>query len=74
MEDAIRHHIQQAGRRPAGETRRLTNRIVSSCWPGGAEDRTEPAALAWIRRWRPTSGGMVLPTCSCATGHCAHLN
>ena len=35
------------------ESRRLTALILGACWPGGPEDRTERAALDWLRRWRP---------------------
>ena len=73
-DDLIREHIESAAARAPGETRRLTAEIVSSCWPGGAEDRTEPAARVWVRRWRPSTWAARLPSCSCARGHCVVCN
>jgi len=73
-DDPIRDHIEATTNRPERETRRLTSRIVASCWPGGAADRTEPAALNWVRRWRPATAGAELPACSCSGGHCPVCN
>jgi hypothetical protein len=72
--DPIHDHIEAAGSRPDGETRRLTSRIVARCWPGGAEDRVEPVALAWVRRWRPAKAAVAVPACSCTAGHCPVCN
>jgi hypothetical protein len=73
-EDRIREHIEAAAARPERETRLLTARIASFCWPGGSDDRSEPGALAWVRRWRPATAGAALPVCSCALGNCAVCN
>jgi hypothetical protein len=72
--DEIREHIQSAAVRQSAERRRLTARMLRRCWPGGAEDRTEPAARNWIRRWRPAKGAAILPACSCASGRCVLCN
>jgi hypothetical protein len=68
-DEQIRHHIE--GTRQA---RRLAARILAACWPGGSADRSERAALAWVRRWRPERAGVTLPACSCATGRCGVCN
>lgn len=73
-EDFIREHIEAAAARDEFETRGAIARIASACWPGGIEDRTEPGALAWVRRWRPATAGTALPACSCAAGRCAVCN
>jgi hypothetical protein len=67
-QDDLRRHIEAAT--PLG----LTSRIVHACWPGGAEDRTDRAALHWVRRWRPERLGAALPACSCAAGRCPVCN
>jgi hypothetical protein len=72
--EPIRKHIEALASRSAAETSDLTSGIVRSCWPGGGEDRTQPAALAWVRRWRPEQLGAALPTCACAAGRCAVCN
>lgn len=69
--DEIRHHIESGA---AHKTRGLTSRILGAYWPGGAEDRTERAALDWLRLWRPQRAGAPLPVCSCVTGRCAVCN
>ena len=74
QEDRIRQHIESAAARPERETRRLIARIVTNCWPGGSEDRTEPGALDWVRRWGPSRAGSALPACSCAAGNCSVCN
>ncbi|HZE03985.1 MAG TPA: hypothetical protein VE127_02105 [Solirubrobacteraceae bacterium] len=55
------------------QARELTSSIVASCWPGGTQDRIDPAALGWLRRWRPRSA-TALPTCTCETGRCRVCN
>lgn len=55
------------------ETSRLAAELHDRCWPGGA-DRTEPAALEWLRRWGPR-GAQPLPlACSCSAGRCDVCN
>ena len=54
--------------------RGLTSRLISACWPGGVPDRTNPAARAWLRYWRPQRTGAELPVCSCASGRCTVCN
>jgi hypothetical protein len=72
--DELRQHIDSAARGAGTESRRLAALILSACWPGGPEDRTERAALDWLRRWRPEQIAAELPACSCATGHCVLCN
>ena len=71
--DEIRRHIESAGRQ-GSEARLVAARVLHACWPGGFDDRTEPAALGWIRRWRPAKAGATVPVCSCASGRCAVCN
>ena len=61
-----------AARTPA-ETLALGARLRESCWPGG-EDRTEPAAREWVRRWGPGGLPPLRLTCSCPGGRCAACN
>jgi len=71
--DEIRRHIESAGRQ-GSEARLVAARVLHACWPGGFDDRTEPAALGWIRRWHPAKAGATVPVCSCASGRCAVCN
>jgi uncharacterized protein YgbK (DUF1537 family) len=43
-------------------------------WPGGTADRTEPAALEWVRRWGPGRLTASPLDCSCEQGRCAVCN
>ena len=72
-DDQLRQHIAALGARTDAETQRLGVHIARTWWPGGA-DRTLPAALAWVRRWRPERLGAALPACSCAGGRCPVCN
>jgi hypothetical protein len=70
----LHEHIKAASRRAAPEAHRHTSRLLRACWPGGSQDRSERAALAWVQRWRPERIGAKLPACSCSTGRCAVCN
>lgn len=61
-----------AARTPA-ETLALGARLRESCWPGG-EDRTEPAAREWVRRWGPGGLPPLRLTCACPVGRCTACN
>jgi hypothetical protein len=66
-------HIESVARRQAAEADRLVASLVRRWWPGG-EDRTEPGAREWVRRWRPSRGGPAVPACTCAGGDCLVCN
>jgi hypothetical protein len=70
----IAAHIESLSSRDEPDTDRLVSTLLSHCWPGGSGDRTEPAALEWVRRWGPRRGGGPAPACSCADGHCGVCN
>ena len=48
-------------------------RLVHRTWPE-ASDATRPAALDWVRRWRPTRLVAPPPDCTCAAGTCGWCN
>jgi hypothetical protein len=73
-DDFIRQHIELAAGRDELRTRELCARLARGCWPGGADDRVEPGALEWVRRWRPATGAAVLPVCACSRGRCPLCN
>ncbi len=70
----MHEHIRAAAAHSAPERLRLTARMLGECWPGGASDRTEPAARAWLRGWRPSRLGATIPACSCTDGRCRVCN
>jgi len=72
-DDPIHEHIAAVAARDEATTASLIARIRAQCWPGGA-DRSEPAALAWVRRWGPRAPGTALPACGCAGGRCGVCN
>jgi hypothetical protein len=73
QDDAIFDHIRAANR-PEGETRRLITDILSTCWPGGLDDTTEPIARGWLRMWGPIKQIVEIPTCTCHEGRCSVCN
>jgi hypothetical protein len=72
--DKLRELISAAASGRGPDAGGVTSRILAACWPGGSEDRTERAALEWVRRWRPQTVVAVVPRCSCVTGRCAACN
>jgi hypothetical protein len=56
------------------ETQRLVSVLRHRSWPGGVPDRTEPAALEWVRRWGPSRLTTTPLDCSCRQGRCALCN
>jgi hypothetical protein len=74
MSDDPRDHISALPGRSETETGHLVARMQRICWPGGSADRTEPAAVAWVRRWRPAGFGAQVPVCSCTQGRCFVCN
>jgi hypothetical protein len=73
-DDRIRRHITEVTQRDASQTRSLMARIQRACWTGDGADRTQPAALGWVKRWRPARAAATLPACSCEHGRCALCN
>jgi hypothetical protein len=67
-------HKQIESLREGARRDHTMDRIARGCWPGGAEDRTEPAALKWVRQWRPATFAASLPACSCTAGKCRICN
>lgn len=65
--DELRAHIEAATPREVSAACVLTARILRAWWPGGSDDCTQPAALAWVRRWRSGRMETALPACSCAS-------
>jgi hypothetical protein len=72
--EELRRHIESAAPRGGTEARRLVSLIVGASRPGGTEDRTERAALEWLRHWRPEQVHAELPACSCSNRHCVLCN
>jgi hypothetical protein len=56
------------------QTAALGASLQRRCWPGGTADRSEPAALPWVRRWGPAQITPASPECSCAVGRCSVCN
>ena len=73
-EDLIRWHITRVAQRDELAHQRLAAGVTRECWPGGPADRSDPAALEWLRRWRPARSLSGLPACSCGAGRCAVCN
>jgi len=72
--EELRHHIDSAAPSGGAAALQLTSLIFDRCWPGGSADRSERAALEWLRQWHPDSIATELPSCSCSTGRCIVCN
>ena len=73
-EEDVRAHIESIAARSPRELTRLTARLRGRAWPGGTGDRTEPAALRWLRLWEASGPAPVPPVCECASGRCLLCN
>jgi hypothetical protein len=67
-------HIASISTRTRQDAEQLTDTLRGSSWPGGGADRSEPGALAWLRRWRPGGPAPVPAVCGCASGRCLVCN
>ena len=67
-------HIAAMERRTSADHERLADILRAWCWPGGPEDRTEPVARGWVRRWGRACAHTVSVECTCAQGRCAACN
>jgi hypothetical protein len=67
-------HVAAFAQRTAADHDRLARALRSWCWPGGGEDRTEPVARGWVRRWGPACRHTVALECTCPRGGCAVCN
>jgi hypothetical protein len=58
------------------QSQRMIARSAGAVWPGGPADRTQPAALEWVRRWSPRHPVSAddIPACGCARGRCQVCN
>jgi len=79
MDEQSRHEhlsslIESIATRSDSASRRLGRALLQRSWPGGAGDRTEPGALAWLRLWGPRGRPPLPPACSCPEGRCAVCN
>jgi hypothetical protein len=72
--DDVRAHIELIAARTRSESEQLAEALSGRAWPGGADDRTEPGALDWLRLWRPRGPVPAPPLCGCAEGHCLLCN
>jgi hypothetical protein len=70
----IATHVEAIAARTAAESTRVADRLLGRSWPGGPADRSERAALDWLRRWRPRGPAVPAPICGCATGRCVVCN
>ena len=63
--------VASATRSP-GDRHRLDG-LLGRLWPGG-QDRLEPAATRWVRRWGPQRATVAPAACECALGRCPVCN
>lgn len=71
---SIATHVQAITTRTESETVGLSHRLLGHAWPGGPDDRSDHAALAWLRQWRPARAAAETLACACATGRCLVCN
>lgn len=73
-EPSIAAFIRAIDGRSARDADRFAAMLERHSWPSGSEDRLEPGALEWVRRWGPGRLTAEPLDCSCAHGRCAVCN
>jgi hypothetical protein len=72
-QDDVRAHIAKVTTRTHRDVQLLADALSDYSWPGGG-DRSEPGALGWLARWRPSGPAPLGPRCGCADGRCLVCN
>ena len=70
----VMRHVRRLGRQAPESADHLAQALLDRCWPGGADDRLDPVAIEWVRRWRRTTLAAAQVDCSCADGRCGICN
>jgi hypothetical protein len=73
-DDDVLAHIASISSQTHRDADQLAETLHGRSWPGGSSDRSEPGALAWVRRWRPGGPAPLAPLCGCAKGRCLLCN
>lgn len=79
MEDAkhpraVRAHIRYLRARSKSETDQFAGMMLRWAWPCGHDDRFDPIAVEWLRRWNPGTSGATAAECRCPAGRCTVCN
>jgi hypothetical protein len=72
--DILAALVDSVRTRSPGEAAALRVALTRHWWPGGMADRSEPAALPWVRQWGAALSAPLMRACSCAAGRCAVCN
>lgn len=67
-------HVSSVGSRTPDAADRLAHALLERSWPGGIDDRLDPVAIEWVRRWRRTTLAAAEIDCSCSDGRCGICN
>jgi hypothetical protein len=67
--------VEAIDRRSHNQTDWIVRSLVSGAWPGGHEDRNDPTAAQWVRRWGPSpTHWSFMSDCACSHGRCTVCN
>jgi hypothetical protein len=67
-------HVRYVSARSRAEADQFAALMVRWAWPAGHDDRFDPIALEWVRRWAPRNVGAALAECACGDGRCTVCN
>jgi hypothetical protein len=71
---AVRAHIRYLRVRSKPDADQFAGMMLRWVWPGGHDDRFDPVAVEWLRRWTPETIGTAPAECGCTAGRCTVCN
>lgn len=74
MPASVAAHIKYVRARTRVDSDEFAGMILRWTWPAGHDDRFDPVAVEWLRRWGPKTIGADGVECRCPHGRCSLCN
>ena len=71
---SVAAHIRYVRARTPADADEFAGLMMRWVWPGGHEDRYDPVAVEWLRRWSPSTVATGPAECGCVAGRCTVCN
>jgi hypothetical protein len=71
---SVAAHIRYVHARTRADSDEFAGLMLRWVWPGGHDDRFDPVAVEWVRRWNPRTLVAGDAECGCTVGRCTVCN